>query len=254
MRKMLAVAAILGLAALPAWADRGTTVSLSGRTVQTGHTYNAVTGQLQPGAPASRFVGAIYQDGAVASVWPMGSGAAYPAPSGDDIHAIAGGTMTSFTFGYFAPSSLNTAPLLGVTFRFYNITNLATDGPIPPYPPAGAFATVAVSVPSLPNYVTTSGSFLGLSAVAVTGLAIPVGTDFWIEQDWRFGGAYYAGPIVTGNSGGTVGYSHDLFSQTGSLWGLGAWADFFYGVNVIPEPATISLVALAGLVVLRRRR
>jgi len=249
MRKMLAVAVVLGLAALPVMAGVGTVTPVSQSTLTAGQTFNAATGQLSQTAPSPRFAGTIYADVGVAGVLNAGTTASYPLPVGDDIHAIAGGTMTSFTFGYFMPSTAS-GPTGQVTFRFYT-TDISLTA-VPPSPPSGAFYTTTVTVAGLPN--SASGGVY-VSAVAVTGLSVPVGTDFWIEQDWSGNGVPVGGPIITGDSSGAVGFSYSVFSQTGSLWTLtNSWADFFYVVNVVPEPATIGLLAFGGLVILRRRK
>ncbi len=178
-----------------------------------------------------------------------GTSAAYPLPVGDDIHAISGGTITQFTFGYFNPATTGT---FGIVASFF--AGDPNDTSPPPIPTGFAGPTSAIA------WYTLTGLPVGAWFYTITGVNVPVGPDFFFEMD--FSGAYFqagtgavaAGPLLTLNPGGTVGYSHNVFTQTGSLWGLGGpWADFVLSFDIIPEPATIGLLALAGLVVLRRR-
>lgn len=168
-----------------------------------------------------------------------GSASTYPLPVGDDIHAIAGGTITSFTMGYYAPT-VTTFQTFNLPVAFY--TNTAGDFNVPG---GGAALNTAFTISGLPG---------GAIIVSITGVSIPVGADFWFEESWA-AAVGTGGPLLTLNSGGTVGYSHSWFSQTGTTWGLGtAWADFVLAFNVVPEPATICLMALGGLGLLIRRR
>ncbi|MCB9849986.1 MAG: PEP-CTERM sorting domain-containing protein [Phycisphaerales bacterium] len=243
MRKMLAVAVVLCLAAMPAMAAVGNVSPVSTSTLPVSK-YNAQTGQLTPTTLGSRAGGTIYQDFTQSGYF-LGQGltASYTPAVGDDIHATAAGTMTSFTFAYVLPSATASGfPNSGsaVTINFH--ANTAADGLVPPFPATPGF--FSINVTGLPT---------GTHAIAVTGLSVPVGTDFWIEQDWAANGVLRGGPILS-TSGGTIGYSHSIFSQTGSTWTLPIWADFFLAVNIVPEPASIGLLAFGGLVVLRRRR
>lgn len=179
-----------------------------------------------------------------ASYLNTGTTATYPLPVGDDIHAISGGTITSFQMGYYIPAGGTTGNIL-VNF----FANDAVDSIVPPWP-AGSPAPIA-------SYLI--GVQPGAWIVTITGVSVPVGQDFWFEEDWS--NAYgqstaiaTGGPLLTKNAGGTVGYSHSIYSQTGSTWGLtGAWADFVLSFSVVPEPATIGLLAIGGLLALRRR-
>jgi len=165
-----------------------------------------------------------------------GSASTYPLPVADDIHAISGGTITSFTIGYTCAGTGTFA----LPVAFY--TNNAADTVVPG---AGAALITSFTIPGLP---------VGGYIVGITGVSIPVGADFWFEQSYN--GVATGGPLITGNPGGTVGYSHDIFAQTGATWYFtsGTWADFVLGFNIVPEPASISLLALAGLGLLLRRR
>jgi hypothetical protein len=82
-----------------------------------------------------------------------------------------------------------------------------------------------------------------------------VGLDFWFEAD--YGNADVdVGPLITGDPGGTVGFSHDLYSQDGFTWSFGGtpWMDFMHEFSIVPEPAMISVLVVGGLFALGRRR
>jgi hypothetical protein len=176
-----------------------------------------------------------------------GTSASYPLPLGDDIHAISGGTITQFTFGYYNGATSGT---FGIVASFF--ANDALDSTPPPTPTGFAGPTSAIA------WYTLTGLPVGAWYYTITGVSIPVGPNFFFEMD--FSGAYFqagtgasfAGPLVTNNPAGTVGYSHDLISQTGSLWGSSLWADFTLSFDIVPEPASLLLLGLAG-VLLRRR-
>ncbi|HRX83707.1 MAG TPA: PEP-CTERM sorting domain-containing protein [Phycisphaerae bacterium] len=241
MRKLIAMVAVLAVAALPAIAGVGTALPV-GSTMNFA-TMNAQSGVITPGISQNRVI-PIYADLNTALAYlNQGSGASYPLPVGDDIHATSGGTVTSFVFGYYVPTSVSGAGPFAVTIKFW--PGDPTDSDPPGF--GGAASLTSFTLTGLPG---------GVNAFNITGLSVPVTADFYIEQDWAGNGVLNGGPLLTGNSGGTVGYSHDGFSQTGSMWTLssGTWSDFYYSVDVAPEPGTIALLALSGLAVLRRRR
>jgi hypothetical protein len=235
---MFGAVLVAALAASPATAAVGTALP-AGSTINYS-TMNYATGEIQPGIAQGRAT-PIYADlVTAASYLNQGTGSTYPLPAGDDIHAISGGTVTSFVFGYNVAAASGAGPF-SVTIGFW--PGDATHSDPPGF--GGAAALTSFTLNGLP---------VGANAFNITGLSIPVGADFYIEQDWAGNGVLNAGPLLTGNAGGTVGYSHNAFSQTGAMWGLGGiWADFYYSVSV-PEPATIALLALSGFAVLRRRR
>lgn len=178
-----------------------------------------------------------------------GTSSTYPLPVGDDIHAISGGTITSFKVGYYKPTtgSFN----LHVSF----FTNDAADSVVPATPGGGGGATMFAS------YVLNNLPGAGAWLVNITGVSLPTAADFWFEEDWSnmYGvtGATAVdngGPLLVDGTLAAVGFSHDLYSQTGSLWtiGLANAANFALEFD-IPEPTTIALLGLAGLMFLRRR-
>ena len=177
-----------------------------------------------------------------------GTASMYPLPIADDIHAISGGTITSFTMGYYVPTVTN----FNLTVLFY--TNTPACGKVPHSgrgrdEPADLIGGLVIY--GLPGdgawFVTVD---LG------PGAPIVVGPDFWFEQWWAYTTPPIAtgGPLLTGDSGGSTGFSHDWYAQTSAKWTLGSvWADFVLAFNIVPEPATIGLLGLGGLIALRRR-
>jgi hypothetical protein len=221
MRKLTLCVAVLALVAAPALAERTIEPLSSIRYMDYG------TGQVRTGP--------VYQDLATAG-WFNAGQTNYPMPVADDIHGTGPDTIVSMTIGYVNEDATTGTFVLPVTFY----TNTASDGVIPG---AGAVPIASFSI-TLPY-----GAFI-IANIPVPNVA--VGTDFWFEA--QYGGFQTAGPILTGNPAGTVGYSHDIFAQTSTTWNFesGTWADFTLGF--VPEPASIGLLAVSGLLMLRRRR
>lgn len=236
MKRGLLVLALMGLLVTPAMAGLAATPFAGQVNLAT---YNAQTGVLTMGQSNPRGV-PIYADlTTVGSYLNQGTSSTYPLPVGDDIHATGGGTVTSFVVGYYIPTSSGTGPFT-VSYSFWGGTPTDT-GPFPGY-----------GAPFLGGY-NVGGLNPGAWAVNITGVSVPVGADFYIEQDFAGNGILNGGPLITGNAGGTVGYSNSYFTQTGSLWTLSIWADFYHSVS-IPEPATLALFGMGVLVLVRRRR
>jgi len=164
-------------------------------------------------------------------------------PAGDDIHAISGGTITSFKMGYFKP----TTGSFNMSVKFYGDT--PTDSVIP--------GSSTVPAPLLATYSLTGLPGAGAWIITISGLSQVVSQDFWFEEN--FTGAGTAGPLLTNAPGATIGNSHDIFSLLGNSYYFGPTGGPSSGVANfvlefdIPEPATIALLALTGLVILRRR-
>ena len=231
MKKVLVMLALVGLLSAPAVAG---VINVSPTSV-------VAVGDLSPrGTPIFQALTTI------GSYVNVGTTATYPLPVGDDIHAISGGTITSFKVGYYNPG----AGTFNLHVSFFADT--ATDTVFPPTPPGSVPAPIA-------SYVLNTLPGAGAWIVNITGVSVPVGQNFWFEEDWSnswgvVGATAVAtgGPLLTNAS--TVGTSHDIFSQTGSGWSFSTpgIANFVLEFDT-PEPATIGLLAMAGLFILRRR-
>ena len=226
MRKTLLLVAMLGVA-LPALAD------VSPMPVPDGTTLNHMTIDLGNG-PDPRASTIVYADTATSGYF---YGGGTTTAIADDIHIAAPGVLTGVTFGYYGTASLTTAGTFTATVAFY--ANTISDG---------------VFGPLLGSFTVTGLADAGAWAVGVAGLNIAVPADFWFEVNYTGAGAT-AGPLITGNPGGYIGYSHNLFEKAGGLvwFGGSPWADFYH-LCWVPEPGTIGLLALSGLLVLARRR
>lgn len=159
---------------------------------------------------------------------------------GDDQHTVAPGpfSVTCFSFAYFQPG---TAAFTATVQYYDNDPNDTIHGP----------SLGASVIPGLPS------GLVMVSITGVTGVYAPTaGPDVWMGVTMpNLGSGITPGLLITGNPGGTVGYSHNVFEMGGSLFWFGGspWADFTEMTGV-PEPTTIGLLALAGLAVLIRRR
>jgi hypothetical protein len=248
MRKVVAIMAVLGMAAVPAIAAVGEALPAGGQMQY--HTVNALTGVVSSGsAPDGGRLPVIYAD-LVTSGYFANCGVQSGVANGfaDDAHAISGGSITSLTLGYFVsstgPGGPGTVPpgLFPMTVSIWDndAADTMLNGPLGTQLYSGTFNVPGAD--GVPH------------AVTITGLSIPQTGNFYIQQDWAANGVFRAGPLITGNSGGTVGYSHNAFFYYGYSYAFsGIWSDF-YNAAEVPEPVTIALLAASGLVVLRRRR
>ncbi|UCG17638.1 MAG: PEP-CTERM sorting domain-containing protein [Phycisphaerales bacterium] len=233
MKRFAAVLALTGMVAVPAMA--GVSAPLPVGTVVQEAVYDVGMGGVRSGI-------VVYSDLTVSGFYlNAGSGATYPGPVGDDIHATSGGTITEFKLGY---NNAGTGTTFDLDVAFYG--NDPTDTLVPPPAPGTA--------PLLGSY-TLTGLPVGAYILTVTGVSVPVGADFWFEADYGTADVD-VGPIITGDPGGAVGFSHDLYSQDGFTWDLGGspWADFVHEFSIVPEPAMISMLVVGGLLALGRRR
>ncbi len=84
------------------------------------------------------------------------------------------------------------------------------------------------------------------SSLAFTALE---GTYFVAAGEWNTGFSNDFG--ATGPSGGLITLNHNNGSSTGTISESGA---LWFSFGIVPEPSSMSLIALAGLTFLRRRR
>jgi len=176
---------------------------------------------------------------------------------GDDLHGmVPSGVVTHMTYIYF--NSVGTSTHL---IKFAGMTPPSNSHSANTIPTTLVSPIASFLVGPLP--FSTAGGFI----VTITGLSIHVSTAAWVSLNDPMGAGAWQSFWLTGGIPG-IGSSHD-----GVLWhtvysGYPYWvpgpflfipptvavhANVVLGLG-IPEPATISALALAGLLVLRRRR
>ncbi len=178
---------------------------------------------------------------------------------GDDLHGIRGVVITSIRYGY-----MNTLATATHTIQLYEMI-----------PPSASHSSnvdsqygaqlLSLVLPGIPT---------GTAIVTVTGLSVYAGSAAWI----KFGeaGPGFPGTLwLSGGVGNGVGTTHygvvyDLknYDGPGSPLHEFMYLPYFYFTvigyvapnvqvalsGVVPAPAAISLLGLAGLATLRRRR
>ena len=175
---------------------------------------------------------------------------AYPPASeiGDELLMTAGGILDSVDFSVYNGASsagpLQTADLI---LNFYNQVGVS-------FVWAGGltFNGVDFGVGGLPAGYFSTFSLSNISAVSTITLTNDVLATLTISN--LGGGANRVGQVLMNPP--TVGSSTDDFYKDG-LWywfGGNPVANFYWQIDVVPEPATLSLLALGGLAMMRRRR
>ena len=160
----------------------------------------------------------------------------------DDLHTTgsAGELVNGFTFSY---AQLATASFTATVAFYDNTDDFGAN------PNSGAALLASYQVGPLP------------AGAAIVTIDLMGGLEFALTSDsvWAqttFPAAYVGsiGPLITGNAGGNVGFSDDLFEEGGGLFFFGGspYADFVYELFT-PEPGALALLAIGAALVLRRR-
>ena len=284
MKRFLSGAVLLGLLAMPAMpALAGVTVTPMKGTMGSPFNNGSVIGfgwNAATGGPAAggHFLLTLYDsiltvNGGAATAGVFGPFGAFgvqafldwtetAAQWGDELHGLpAGAIITSVRYGYS-----NTVATATHIIQIYDM--------VPPSATHPTFATgqfgallASIVIPGQP--FGTVGRI-----VTVTGLSIFAGTAAWIkfgEQGAGFPATFW----LTGGIANGVGTSHDgVLYSIKDAYGPGVPLQNWYGLpyfyltgfghvganiqvaltGVVPAPAAISLLGLAGLLTLRRRR
>ncbi len=171
---------------------------------------------------------------------------------GDDLELVSGGVLDTLKFSVYN-SSTSAGPLSGMdlTIKFYD---LSTDGTNVTMTPAGSLTATGVTLasPLAVGYYTTF-SLTGLESNNIT-------LSDWIAATLTItnlqGGASKVGQVMYDPP--TVGASTDNFyldngTNIGWYWFSGSpVANFYWEIGVVPEPASLLLIAV-GALALRRR-
>lgn len=217
-----------------------------GMSVQVLHYQLSPDGSLTPVSGGPR-IGptTIYSDTSTSGFFTPPSGAGFGGQgvaNSDDLHTVgaAGDLVNGFTFSY---AQLATASFTATVAFYDNTDDLGAN------PNTGAPLLASFQVGPLPA---------GAAIVTIDlmgGLEFPLASDsVWAQTTFPAAYAGNIGPLITGNPGGNVGFSDDLFEEGGGLFFFGGnpYADFVYEMFT-PEPGALALMAIGAVLVLRRR-
>jgi hypothetical protein len=162
---------------------------------------------------------------------------------GDDLHMTAGGILDSVSFSIWNGDASFPMQYADLTLKFYDIV--------------GTSLVLAGTVTFTHNYIgmPPGGYFGGFTATGLAAQNITLSSNIVATLKYSniIGGCRKAGQVMVNPP--TIGTSQDGFFQEGS-WGY--WfggspvANFDWAIGIIPEPASMILLGLAGLVIRRR--
>jgi hypothetical protein len=289
MKRFLAVVAVLGLVAMPVMAEMHVTVTPLGGTVTPltagnsnragGTAVDMVSGVIPGGfTPALHGATVVYSNNPLLGTstiptptlsGPFGTpvantylGIDWVTPSAkwtDYINMTQAGTITTITYLYSNGAGANTQTIV-----------IGAGPPLPSV--SGAFTGIGV-IASITGLVLPGGA--GFFQASITGLSIPVPSNIYIGYEDAFGVGPGTGSTFWFNGGfPLIGASSDAnaFWVPTSPYSYAVQGPFAFGpatpppyftvaahanilqTVVMPEPMTIGLVAVGGLLALRRRR
>ena len=284
MKRILVSTLALGLMAMPVLADRtvtplqGTMGDPFNNGLIHGFGWNAAAGggggaglgnlydnilTINGGSATAGFYGPFLDiPGTQAFVDWVGS----PAQWSDDLHGISGGSgapaiVTKIYYGYSNGVATTTHVI-----KIYDMINASKTPTVTTLVTKGALIA-SVVVPGLPTATA--------ALVTVSNLNIAVGSSAWVKLEEQ-GAGFPATFWMSGGTANTVGfsnpgvaYSYKYPDPPGGVYNLWLPLPYFYftgtgyvAANVqlalggfhVPAPAVMSLLGVAGLVTLRRRR
>lgn len=175
--------------------------------------------------------------------------------NGDDLHMVSGGVLDTLSFTVFNAEATGGSPITtcDLTVDFYDMTGMT--GTYPNWPPTytsvGQLTWTGIQL-DLPAGYYTVVSAADISGIATINLPADILATLTITN--VTGGAALVGTVAASPPG--LGTSDPLQMFWDGQWynyGAGYPADLYWTVGIVPEPGTLVMLALGGLLMIRRR-